>query len=40
MGDSGQMLIESAAGKYDVVRQRHLSATAIPKERVPMLPAA
>jgi hypothetical protein len=37
--NSGAMLLESA-GKYDVVGQRHLSATAMPKERTPLLPAA
>jgi hypothetical protein len=37
--NAGQMLIESD-GKYDVVRQRHLSATAMAPERLPLLPAA
>jgi hypothetical protein len=37
--NSGQALIESA-GKYDVARQRHLSATALARERLPLLPAA
>jgi hypothetical protein len=36
---SGELLIEGA-GKYDVVRQRQLTATAIAKERTPLLPAA
>jgi hypothetical protein len=37
--NEGRMLIEGA-GKYDLVRQRRFTATASPRERIALLPAA